>query len=159
MAGPTDREKLETVKRASWAQLLMKCARLVNERALARLPTPPQGPRLRPAHTALFPHIDLAGTRLTELARRLGISKQAVGQLVDELQRIGVLIRVPDPRDRRAKLIRFTENAGWTLLDGMAKLRETEKELARTIGEERASELYTALLALHDALVTEPEPD
>lgn len=157
MAGPIDREKLETVKRASWAQLLLKCARLVNERALARLPTPPRGPRLRAAHTALFPHIDLAGTRLTELARRLGISKQAVGQLVDELQLMGVLIRVPDPRDRRAKLIRFTENAGMTLLDGMAKLRETEEEFALAIGDQHTAALYGALVALHDTLVSEPE--
>jgi len=159
MSGAEDRATLEAVKRASWAQLLLKCARLVNERALARWPTPSQGPRLRAAHTALFPHIDLEGTRLTQLARRLGISKQAVGQLVDELEALGILLRVPDPRDRRAKLIRFTQRAGLTLLDGMAKLRETEEELAAVIGEQHATHLFEALGALHDALVLEHDAD
>ncbi|MEZ4383746.1 MAG: MarR family transcriptional regulator [Nannocystaceae bacterium] len=153
MSGSKDRAALEAVKRASWAQLLMKCARLVNERAVARLPAPAEGPRLRAAHTALFPHIDLEGTRLTELARRVGVSKQAVGQLVDELEASGVLERRADPDDRRAKLITFSEAAGRTLLDGMASLRETEAELAEVIGRRRADALYDALLALHDALV------
>ncbi len=155
MSGPADRATLEAVKRASWAQLLLKCARLVNERAIARLPTLGEGTRLRAAHTALFPHIDLEGTRLTELARRLGVSKQAVGHLVDELEAAGVLLRVRDPADRRAKLIRFSEEAGQTLLDGMATLRETEGELSRAIGDEHAEQLYAALLALHDTLVAE----
>jgi DNA-binding MarR family transcriptional regulator len=156
--GAKDRAALEAVKRASWAQLLIKCARLVNERALASLATPAQGPRIRAAHTALFPHVDLEGTRLTVLARRLGISKQAVGQLVDELETIGVFVRVPDPSDRRAKLIQFTDRAGATILDGMAKLREIEEELAAVIGRGRAGQLYEALLALHDALVHELGP-
>lgn len=159
MSGPKDRDALEAVKRASWAQLLMKCARLVNERAIAQLPTPADGPRLRAAHTTLFPHIDLEGTRLTELARRVGVSKQAVGQLVDELEASGVLERRPDPADRRAKLIKFSESAGRTLLDGMAKLRETEAELSAVIGQRRADDLYDALLALHDALVDAPADD
>ena len=62
---------------------------------------------IRPAHTALFPHIDLSGTRQTALARRMGVSKQAVGQLVSELEQMGALERVPDPSDGRARLVRF----------------------------------------------------
>ncbi len=128
------REQLEAVKQASWAQLLFKCARLMNERTIAGFPAPPQGPRLRAAHTSLFPHIDLEGTRQTELARRLGISKQAVGQLVDELVLAEVLERVPDPTDGRAKLIKFVRGSQ-TLLEGMAFLRASEHDVEAAMPE------------------------
>ena len=121
--GDPDRERLEAAKQARWAQLLFKCARLMNERSIARMPTPARGPRIRAAHTTLFPHIDLQGTRQTELARRLGVSKQAVGQLVDELVEAEVLERIPDPTDGRAKLIKFVQG-GKTLLEGMAVLHQ-----------------------------------
>lgn len=75
-------EKLEVAKRESVGQLLLKCARLLDERAVARVNREGGAQaRLRPAHTRLVPHIEPEGTRLTELARRLGITKQAVGQV------------------------------------------------------------------------------
>ena len=145
---PAFAERLARAKAESVAQLLFKCARLVNEEAVARLGPPGEGPRMRPAHTSVFPHIDLDGTRLTELARRLGISKQAVGQLVDELEQMDVLERVPDPRDGRAKLIKFANRPGSSLLDGLAHLRRFEAELAEAVGSERMAALHDGLSAL-----------
>ena len=141
-------ERLEQAKAASVAQVLFKCARLLNEQALARIEQAEGAPRIRPAHTTLFPHLDLAGTRLTELARRLGISKQAVGQLVDELEQMQVVERVPDPSDGRAKLIRFAKKPGTSLLDGLAHLRRLEDELGVAIGAPRMAALHDALGAL-----------
>lgn len=140
--------KVEAAKSTSVAQLLFKAARLLNERAIARLDAPASGPRLRAAHTSLFPHIDLEGTRLTELARRLGISKQAVGQLVDELEQMGALERVPDPDDGRAKLVRFSRTPGKTILDGLRHLQGIEAELAAELGEARMQGLREGLVAL-----------
>jgi DNA-binding MarR family transcriptional regulator len=140
--------KVEAAKSASVAQLLFKAARLLNERAIARVEPEAGAPRLRPAHTSLFPHIDLAGTRLTELARRLGISKQAVGQLVDELEQMGAIERIPDPEDGRAKLIRFSRRPGRSLLDGLAHLRTIEAELAGELGPDRMQALHEGLTAL-----------
>jgi DNA-binding MarR family transcriptional regulator len=145
---PTFAARLEQPKAESVAQLLFKCARLLNEQALARVELPDGAPRLRPAHTSLFPHIDLAGTRLTELAKRMGISKQAVGQLVDELEQLGVIERIADPEDGRAKLIRFRKKPGKSLLDGLAHLRRFESELGEEIGPERMAALHDALTAL-----------
>ncbi len=144
--------EVEAAKSASVAQLLFKAARLLNERAVARVEAPAEGPRLRAAHTSLFPHIDLAGTRLTELARRLGISKQAVGQLVDELEQMGALERVADPEDGRAKLIRFSRQPGRSLLDGMRHLQAIEAELAAELGAARMTELREGLGALLELL-------
>src|SRR5687767_2166502 len=103
-----DLKALERKKRQSVGQLLFKCARLLNERAIARVNRQVGQPVLRASHTNLFPHIDFEGVRLTELAQRLGVTKQAVGQVVAELEELGVVEVRPDPSDGRAKLVRFT---------------------------------------------------
>src|ERR1051326_8686921 len=62
----------------------------------------------RAAHAQVFESLDPDGTRLTVLAERAQMSHQAMGEMVDELIRHGHLERVPDPTDRRARLIRAT---------------------------------------------------
>ena len=52
------------------------------------------------AHVHITRHLQLEGTRLTELAQRAGMSKQAMGDLVDQCEAWGLVTRVPDPRDR-----------------------------------------------------------
>jgi DNA-binding MarR family transcriptional regulator len=151
------RQHLEAAKHASTLQLLFKAARLVNELGVARVRERSGEPRLRPAHTALFPHVDLEGTRLTELARRVGVSKQAVGQLVNELEEMGVLERVPDPSDGRARLVRFT-GGGAGLLEGLAVLIELERELAGAVGAQRMAGLREALLALLEVVEAPSAP-
>ncbi len=151
------RRALDSAARESTAQLLFKCARLVNARALASLPSGRGGARVRQAHTALFPHVRVEGTRLTELASAVGVSKQAVGQLVDELVEWGMFERVADPTDARAKLVRWTARGRRGLLEGLATLRSLEDELSLSLGDARWSALRDALLALHD-LLEPPSP-
>lgn len=146
--------QFEDQKRGSVAQLLFKCARMLNERGIARVRAQPGLEALRTSHTNLFAHIDFAGTRLTELARRVGISKQAVAQLVDELETMGVVERVPDPADGRAKLIRYRSIDGVPVLtQGMAVLEALERELADAIGAETVAQLHAALLRLEAHLL------
>ncbi len=149
--------EIEAAKHASTAQLLFRCARLVNDRGLARL-REATGHDIRAAHTNLFPYIDLEGTRLTVLARRVGISKQAVGQLVDELTTMGVVERVPDPADGRAKLIRFraTEDGEHGILAGLRLLGEVEADLAVQLGPARWAGLRDALVHLLPILESTP---
>ena len=64
---------------------------------------------LREGHGCVFGFIDLEhGSRLTDLAENAGLTKQAVGEAVAELERLGYVERVPDPNDGRAKIIRLT---------------------------------------------------
>lgn len=67
------------------------------------------GPVLRAAHAQVFENLDPDGTRLTALAERAQMSHQAMGEMVAELVGYGYLERVPDPVDRRARLIRPTD--------------------------------------------------
>ena len=64
---------------------------------------------LRPKHGAVIANIDRAGTRASVLADRAGMTRQAMGELIDELEQLGYVERAADPNDRRAKLILPTD--------------------------------------------------
>jgi len=145
-------DELERRKRSSTIQLLFKVSRLVNERAVARARERGGTSEMRVAHTSLLPHIDWEGTRLSELARRLGVSKQAVGQLVDELEQMGTCERVADPTDGRAKLVRFSSRGKRQILDGLNVLDELEREFAPQLGKRRMLELRRTLELWLEAL-------
>jgi DNA-binding MarR family transcriptional regulator len=136
--------QLERAKSESVLQLLFKAARLWNERALA-VASKTSGITLRASHTAVFPHVDLEGTRLTVLASRLGISKQAVGQLVEELVGMGVLERTVDASDARARLVRFTARGRKALMQGLSILKTLEDDVERVIGAKDLGRLHQNL--------------
>jgi DNA-binding MarR family transcriptional regulator len=144
-------EALDRAKRASTIQLLFRCGRVLNEEAIERL-RKSTGQPVRTAHTALLPHIDLEGTRLTDLAERAGVTKQAVLPLVDEMIAMGMLERIPDPQDGRARKIRFSPAGRRGLLEGLGVLRELEGELSNALGERRLRRLHETLLDLSDFL-------
>ena len=90
----------------------------------------------RIAHVGLTRNLDVEGTRLTELARRASMSKQAMGELVDQCVELGLVDRVADPSDRRARIIKFTP-AGVAWLDAFRDAvdvaeREMRTELGKT---------------------------
>jgi DNA-binding MarR family transcriptional regulator len=143
--------RLAARKQASVGQLLFVAARLFNERAMARVQA--RVPAARLAHTTLLPHIDLDGTRATEIARRAGVSKQAVGQLVDDMVGLGMLARVPDPADGRAQLVRFTDAGIAQLLAGLDVLDTLEVDLGAEVGAMTLQRLRRDLTALIPALL------
>lgn len=139
---PFDEQAWELAKRESLAQIILKLARRIDEEAVARMREQHGWSELTPAHTRLFPHIDLDGTRATTLAGRLNVSKQAISQLVSDLEEMGVLERVPDPSDGRAKLVRFADLdslfVGLGVLDSLADevfvaCTDDERETARDV--------------------------
>ncbi|MGZ6176563.1 MAG: MarR family winged helix-turn-helix transcriptional regulator [Candidatus Binataceae bacterium] len=142
--------RLAARKQASVGQLLFRAARLFNERAMARVQQ--RVPAARLAHTTLLPHIDLDGTRQTEIARRAGVSKQAVGQLVDDLVAMGMLARAPDPADGRAQLVRFTDEGLAQLLAGLDVLDTIEVDLGADVGAGTLDRMRRDLLRLIPAL-------
>jgi DNA-binding MarR family transcriptional regulator len=145
-------QRLGAAKRETTLQVLFKVARLLDDEALARVAQKQGAIRLRRAHTSLLPHLDLEGTRITDLAERLGVTKQAVSQLVDDLEQLGVLARVADPEDARARRVVFTQRGREGLLEGLLVLRALEDELAQAVGTKHMRALREALLAVHDHL-------
>lgn len=145
---PFDPAKLAAAKAQNLGHLLFRTARLLNELGVARTRARFGIPGLRAAHMAVLPHLDLQGTRATELARRMGITKQAVGQLLDEIEALGVIERIPDPTDGRARVVRFTEQGRAGLLVGLGVLAGIEAELAAAVGPDAIDRLKGDLAAL-----------
>ena len=143
-------QRLERRKQGSVGQLLMRAGRLYQQQAMARVLK--RIPSAKPAHTALFEHIDLGGTRLTEIARRARVSKQAVGQLVDELEKQGLVERQPDPDDARAQRVCFTDAGLEQLVAGIDALDELELELGGDAGAMTLDRLRRDLVKLLPAL-------
>jgi DNA-binding MarR family transcriptional regulator len=89
----------------------------------------------RIAHIGLTRNLDVEGTRLTELARRASMSKQAMGELVDQCVELGLVDRAADPTDRRARIVRFTR-AGLDWLDAFRDAVDiAEKEMRLELGK------------------------
>lgn len=106
---------------------------------------------IRPAHTAVFQHIQADGSRLTDLADRAQITKQSMGYLVDYLEQQGYLERRPDPDDRRVTLIGLTDR-GWDQVRAALTIIATiEQQWTARIGERQMNQLREALndLATH----------
>ena len=61
------------------------------------------------AQVRVFQRLGPDGSRLTDLADQAQMSKQSAGVLVDQLERLGYVRRVPDPTDGRARLIVIEE--------------------------------------------------
>jgi DNA-binding MarR family transcriptional regulator len=106
----------------------------------------------RPALSVVFQHVRDDGSRVTEIAERAQLTKQTVVYLVNELERLGYVERVPDPADGRAKLVRPTERGHAAVAEARRVAAELEAEWTALIGRRRMGELRAGLEALHDAL-------
>ncbi|WP_206540087.1 MarR family winged helix-turn-helix transcriptional regulator [Leisingera sp. ANG-Vp] len=93
----------------------------------------------------MIPYIRKEGTRQAEIAARMGISKQAVQQLVLDLEQAGIVQRKPDPADRRGKIITFTD-AGLAAQRDSAKVKlAVEQELRQQLGKQDFEALHRIL--------------
>jgi DNA-binding MarR family transcriptional regulator len=107
---------------------------------------------IRPVHATLFARLPEEGCRITELAERLGTTKQAVGYLVAYLEEHGYLERIPDPRDGRAQIVRRTDR-GWLVNQTARRMVEqVQADWAERIGADKMEALMELLRDLVDAL-------
>jgi len=103
---------------------------------------------VRPAHFTVFQHMPPEGIRLTALAEAALLTKQTMGYLVDDLEALGYVERVPDPTDRRAKLVRLTTR-GWEVDRTVREvIKQIEADWAQRLGEEEYQHLTRLLRAL-----------
>ncbi len=110
---------------------------------------------IRPTHGCVFRFVRDDGMRLTELARLAGMTKQSVGELVDELVELGYVERIPDPEDRRAKLICLTPRGAEAQRVGFGLLADVEDRWVERFGAARVK----ALRKLLEEAVSEDAPD
>jgi DNA-binding MarR family transcriptional regulator len=109
---------------------------------------------IRPTHGCVFRFVREEGMRLTELATFADMTKQSIGEIVDDLADRGYVERIPDPADRRAKLIRLTEKGEQAQATGRALFAKLEQRLADRYGADRLEQLRPLL----EEIVTTPAP-
>jgi DNA-binding MarR family transcriptional regulator len=132
-------------RRRNTSRLLYSAAWLFDQRIL-EIVNGDGFPDIRMAHLHLPRNLDLGGTRLTVLAKRAEMSKQAMAELVDDGEKMRLVARRPDPTDRRAKMVVFTPR-GRRLIDVVQRaVTLAETEMRARLGDKSTAQLIDTLL-------------
>jgi len=106
-------------------------------------------PDIRPAHSInLFRVIDAGGTRPTELARRAGVTPQAMAEIIRYLEGHGYAKRVPDPSDGRARIVTLTPRGHQAAAVAGRVFTGLEAKWEQVLGESRMAQLRAMLAEL-----------
>ena len=144
-----DRDAIASFRDHHIGRLFLRAHRDFSERAMRKLQD--RGHEgLGPAHMGLLPHLDIDGTRASVLAERAAISKQAAGVLVQDLEAKGYVRREPDPADRRAAIVCFTDDGERFLRDAYVVKQEIEGEYQAILGESGFDQLQRLLSQVVD---------
>lgn len=128
----------------SLARLLLDRFRWFDQALLAAL-NEGLGLELTSAQSLLFADLPFDGARQADLARRLGVSRQAVNELVRGLERQRLVEIVADPEDGRSKLVRPTSRGKESIAMALETFAGLEQELRARIGALRFDQLRRAL--------------
>ncbi len=91
------------------------------------------------AHIHITRHLAVGGSRLTELAASAGMSKQAMGDLVNQCEAWGLVRREADPLDKRARRVVFTDTGLLWLQAFRSAVRQAEDEFRQAVGSDVAT--------------------
>jgi DNA-binding MarR family transcriptional regulator len=100
---------------------------------------------IRSAHSRVFEHLPAKGERVVRMARQAQMTQQSMTELVEYLERLGYVERLPDPRDGRAKLVRLTATGEKLAAAGRASMRRIDASWESHLGKERMREMRSAL--------------
>lgn len=117
----------------NFSRLLVELAKDFERRALQKCHQRGHT-KIRRSHSSLFSNLGFGAVRLTELAERAGITQQAMGKLVKEMERVGYVKRHIDETDKRAKIIELTERGEQLVNDSMEIVDEITTEYIQSIG-------------------------
>jgi DNA-binding MarR family transcriptional regulator len=115
--------------------------------------------KFRSSHSAIIAHLDTAGLCLGDLAERIGISQQATGKLVRDLERAGYVDSHPDIRDKRSRIILLTPAGALLQADIAEVLHEVRNEFAEILGDSGLRNFEQQLRSAANALTQEAPPN
>lgn len=114
-------------------RLLEAAARSINETALARV-VADGFPDIRPSHIPVFAGLETGGTRITVLAGKAGVSRQAMGAMVREVEALGYVHSQADSSDARATLVTLSDRGEEFCRAVIAASTALNEELAARLG-------------------------
>jgi DNA-binding MarR family transcriptional regulator len=133
------------------AILLREPLRALNEELIERLAEHGHA-EVRLPHGSVLQYLDDDGTTVSVLAERAHLTKQAMAQLVAHLEQHGYVERIPDPADRRAKLVRATGRGRDVYAIVREFVADTETRLDRALGAAKMQRLRALLEELNAEL-------
>lgn len=104
-------------------------------------------PEISRAQSLLLSNIAAGEHRAARLARNLGVSRQAISQMLADMESRGLIMVSPDPDDRRARIVNFHPDADGLRETARRALAELEEELGRRIGGKSLASLRDILRA------------
>jgi DNA-binding MarR family transcriptional regulator len=100
---------------------------------------------IRVAHSRVFEHLPAKGARVARMAEAAQMTQQSMTELVEYLELRGYVERLPDPRDRRAKLVRLTKTGERLSATGRETMRQIDESWEALLGKDRMREMQSAL--------------
>jgi DNA-binding MarR family transcriptional regulator len=141
----------ETARQLGLGVLAARLLFAFQDELYARLEQAGHGALTRP-HGSVIAHLDEDGTRATVLARRSGRHKQIVGRIVDELEALGYVERVPETDDRRAKRVVPTERGREVIRLSDDIIHDIEERLSAEVGRAAYNDFKERLRAVGELL-------
>ena len=132
------------------ARLLLRAVRAVQASYIERLQQRGH-PGLRTGHIPVFAGVNPgspAGTRITDLAHRAGMTRQMMGRLVRELETLGYLATAADPDDLRAVVVTMTERGNAIRAEAADVIAELEADYSILLKDPDLATLKNALLTI-----------
>lgn len=90
---------------------------------------------IKQSHNAVFATLGPEGMRAVDMAARMGITRQSMGEIIREMVALGILEMRPDPTDRRAKLVVYSEEGRRVAAQGFAHIQDLDRRFAEEFGE------------------------
>ena len=107
---------------------------------------------LKVSFSAVLANMSFEGSKLVDIAERTNMTKQALGQIANEIEELGYVKRVPDAKDGRAKNLVFTTSGIQLISASIRAVMEIEREFSDLIGEEKMSQLKSIINELATAI-------
>lgn len=110
---------------------------------------------IQSSHNAVFATLPSDGARAADMALRAGVTRQSMGEVIRDMTRLGVVETIPDPKDGRAKIVRFTDYGKTLATEGKRHIMEREQMFRAEFGDDDWETTRRVLARVRELL----EPD
>ena len=132
----------------SIAVLLRDAYRTIDSEVLAAAAA--AGFEIQPGHAIVLRHLGEDGARPSEIAAKAQVTRQAITKALDDLERLGLVRRQPDPSDGRGITVHYTTRGLAALQIARTRMNELEREFASQVGARQWATFRKVLETLFD---------
>ncbi len=102
-------------------------------------------PEVKGSHNSVYATLDAEGGRPSDMAAQADITRQSMGEAIRDMVRLGLVEMRPDPTDRRAKVVTWTDLGRESARTGYRHIVDVERVVADRLGEQRYADLREGL--------------